>query len=270
MKSAEPQGYPEFRGPSNGTSILIGAAMISLAILISGGVIKLNGLPLSGKSTTTTTPSVDRVENITKNLKTTATGVGLDINQFSDCLDSSKTASLVKADLDDGNKFKVTGTPAFFLNGKFISGAQPYQVFKDTIEYELKGGDWNNPGQLVSYLFDGDYTNYELAKTNFTKPVEVGLGNLPPLGKADAKVVLIEFSDYECPFCERHYTQTEQQLVKDYINTGKVRLYYRDYPISGIHPGAQKAAEAARCAGEQGKYWEFHDKVFENQGAIFK
>ncbi len=82
-------------------------------------------------------------------------------------------------------------------------------------------------------------------------------------GDPDAPVTIVEFSDYECPFCARFYSQTLSQIDEKYIKTGKVRLIYRDFPLS-FHKQAQKAGEAAECAGEQGKYYEMHDKLFED------
>jgi protein-disulfide isomerase len=81
-------------------------------------------------------------------------------------------------------------------------------------------------------------------------------------GDKDAPVTIVEFSDYECPFCARFYSDTYGQIVEKYIDTGKVNLVYRDFPLS-FHPNAQKAGEAAECAGEQGKYYEMHDLLFE-------
>ena len=86
-------------------------------------------------------------------------------------------------------------------------------------------------------------------------------------GDINAPVTIIEFSDYECPFCGRFFEQTLQLLDEKFIKTGKVKLVYRDFPLD-IHPNAQKAAEAAECAGEQGKYYEMHDKLFENQNKL--
>lgn len=84
------------------------------------------------------------------------------------------------------------------------------------------------------------------------------------LGDKKAKVTIIEFTDYQCPFCERHYTQTFKSIKKDYIDTGKVKYVVRDFPLS-FHPNAQKAAESAECAGDQGKYFEMHDLLFGKQ-----
>ncbi|MBS3128389.1 DsbA family protein [Candidatus Woesearchaeota archaeon] len=87
------------------------------------------------------------------------------------------------------------------------------------------------------------------------------------LGDPNAPVTVIEFSDFECPFCGRAYEDAVKQMKKEYVETGKVKFVYRDYPLS-FHPQAQKAAEAAECAGDQGKYWEMHDKLFENQQSL--
>jgi protein-disulfide isomerase len=90
----------------------------------------------------------------------------------------------------------------------------------------------------------------------------------PIKGKKDAPVTLVEFSDYQCPFCSRFFQTTLPTLTKEYIDTGKVRYAFRDFPLDQIHPNARKAAEAAHCAGDQGKYWEMHDLLFQNQRAL--
>lgn len=87
------------------------------------------------------------------------------------------------------------------------------------------------------------------------------------LGEASAPVEVIIFGDYQCPYCERLYQDTEKKLREEYVKAGKVKVVYRDYPLSG-HPAAQPAAEAAECAGDQGKYWQYHDALFERQATI--
>jgi protein-disulfide isomerase len=81
-------------------------------------------------------------------------------------------------------------------------------------------------------------------------------------GDPDAPVTIVEFSDFECPFCARFYEQTLGQIEEEYVKTGKVKMVFRDFPL-GFHANAQKAAEAAECAGEQGKFWEMHDALFD-------
>jgi protein-disulfide isomerase len=89
----------------------------------------------------------------------------------------------------------------------------------------------------------------------------------PVQGQANAKVTIIEFSDFQCPFCERFYSQTLGQIETNYIKTGKAKLVFKQFPLS-FHPFAQKAAEASECAREQGKFWEIHNKIFDNQANI--
>lgn len=85
------------------------------------------------------------------------------------------------------------------------------------------------------------------------------------LGNPDAPVTIIEFSDFQCPFCRKFWKETIPQIKKDYLLTGKAKLVYRDFPLTQIHPGATPAAEGAECAKEQGKFWEMHDAIFEEQ-----
>ncbi len=92
------------------------------------------------------------------------------------------------------------------------------------------------------------------------------VGNLPAQGQASAPVTWVEFSDFECPYCQMLYSQTDAQVITAYVNTGKVKMYFRNFPLVSIHPNAEAAAEASRCANEQGKFWAMHDKLFDQQG----
>lgn len=100
--------------------------------------------------------------------------------------------------------------------------------------------------------------------------IDVSIDDDPMLGNKNAPVTIIEFSDYECPFCGRFYIQTLPQIKAQYIDTGKVRFIYRDFPLS-FHPSAQSAAEAAECVRDKGgdeAYFKYHDKIFENQAQL--
>ena len=99
-------------------------------------------------------------------------------------------------------------------------------------------------------------------------PVRTSVADAPTLGRAEAPVTLVEFSDYQCPFCQRFFATTLSAIKKQYVDTGKVRYVFRDFPLDQLHPQARKAAEAAHCAGEHGKYWEMHDLLFQNQKAL--
>jgi protein-disulfide isomerase len=101
---------------------------------------------------------------------------------------------------------------------------------------------------------------------NAPKPAvtAIQLGDDPVLGDRTAKVAVVEFSDYQCPFCGAFQVQTMPGLKKQYIDSGKVQFIYRDFPLD-FHPHAESAAIAAHCAGEQDAYWQMHDKLFANQ-----
>jgi protein-disulfide isomerase len=101
-----------------------------------------------------------------------------------------------------------------------------------------------------------------------TLPVLIEVGGRPFKGDSRAKVTLIEFSDYQCPFCGRHARETMPQIEREYISTGKVKYVLRDFPLVPVHKQALKAAEAVHCASEHGKYWEMHDSLFANQQAL--
>jgi protein-disulfide isomerase len=96
----------------------------------------------------------------------------------------------------------------------------------------------------------------------------VSVSGNPMLGNPEAPLTLIEFSDYQCPYCRRFFEATLPALQAEYIDTGKLRYVFRDFPLDRIHPQARKVAEAAHCAGEQGKYWEMHDLLFQHQKAL--
>lgn len=95
----------------------------------------------------------------------------------------------------------------------------------------------------------------------------------PSLGNPDARVTIVEFGDFQCPFCGRFFHTTEPQIIEQYVKTGKARFIYRDFAFLG--PESEWAANAAECANEQGKFWQYHDYLFshqqgENQGAFSK
>jgi protein-disulfide isomerase len=88
------------------------------------------------------------------------------------------------------------------------------------------------------------------------------------LGKSDAPLTMVEFTDYQCPYCGRFETTTFPEIKKNFIDTGKLRLILRDLPLGDMHPFALKAAQSVHCAGDQGKYWEMKELVFKNQNKI--
>jgi len=116
---------------------------------------------------------------------------------------------------------------------------------------------------LIASVYASFNTNNEVENTEDVQRSPVSADDDDIKGDPNAPVTIIEFSDYECPFCTKFYEQTLPELQEKYIDTGKVKFIYRDFPLSG-HANAQKAAEAAECAGDQGKYYEMHDMLFES------
>ena len=98
-----------------------------------------------------------------------------------------------------------------------------------------------------------------------TKPIRVSIDDDPIKGSNDAPITIVEFSDFQCPFCSRFHIQTFPMILKEYVDTGKVKFVYRDFPIQSSHPNAMPAAAASECAHEQNNYWEYHNALFERQ-----
>jgi len=167
-----------------------------------------------------------------------AQSLGLNATQFDASLSSGKYAADVQNDFNDGRLYGVEGTPTIFINDRKLVGALPLSELQAAVDAEL---------------------------ANPTKNVGIRTGSNPPLGSVNTSVTfvtIVVFSDYQCPYCAR-LEPTLKQLLQQ--NEGKIKIYFRDFPLSSIHPFAEKAAEASRCAAEQGKYWEYHDMLFQKQ-----
>jgi len=93
------------------------------------------------------------------------------------------------------------------------------------------------------------------------------VGHLPAEGDPNAPVTIVEFSDFQCPYCAAFVKETLPKIRADYVETGKVKIYYRHLPLA-FHPQAKPLAIASECANDQGKFWEMHDKIFENSATI--
>jgi protein-disulfide isomerase len=114
-------------------------------------------------------------------------------------------------------------------------------------------------GQAVGPVAEAPYETPEPKYTRYEIPTD----GFPSLGPQDAPIVIVEFSDYQCPYCQRWHQQTFKPLLAAY--PGKIRLVYRNLPLTSIHPEAYSAAVAALCANEQNAYWPYHDRLFEGQ-----
>lgn len=166
----------------------------------------------------------------------------LNTKKFNSCLDNGDKADKVVADTAKGRQDGVSGTPATFVNGELVSGAIPFEgTYTDR-----EGGEHPGLKLLVEkHLTDSD-TKTEIGEDEHVR------------GSKDAPVMLLEYSDFECPYCGRH--QLNMQKVKAEFGD-KVAFVFRHFPLS-FHPLASKAAEAVECAGDQDKFWEMHDRIF--------
>jgi protein-disulfide isomerase len=176
----------------------------------------------------------------------------LDTAVFGGCLDSRATRSQVTADAAEGSARGVTGTPTFFINGQPLVGAQPYTIIAQAIDAALTG----EPPIVAE----------PAAPVPAPTPAAIiPTDDMRVLGDSGAPVTVVEFSDYQCPYCARHVEETWPKLRAEFVETGRVRYAFKDFPLVSIHPQASKAHEAARCAGEQGAYWPMHDWLFARQ-----
>ena len=108
--------------------------------------------------------------------------------------------------------------------------------------------------------------NQQIGEQPDVQPISVSIDDDPIRGDQNAPITIVEFSDFQCPFCARFQIQTLPLILEQYVETGKVKFVYRDFPIQNSHHNAMPAAVASECAHEQDKYWEYHDALFENQG----
>ena len=203
----------------------------------------------------------------------------LDMAKFKDALDKKTFAGKVQADLEMGKQFGVRGTPSFFLNGKWQRGApRAIEGLKKLIDEEKVAAE-----QLIKDGSKREEVYARIMKAAKDKRVEppqenkprpgqpdpavnyaVPADGRPAFGPADALVTIIEYSDFQCPFCSR-VNPTMKQIKETYPKD--VRIVFRQLPLS-FHDRARPAAKAALAAAQQGKFWEMHDLLFTNQKAL--
>jgi len=128
------------------------------------------------------------------------------------------------------------------------------------------GFGYGGNGNVVANNGGGDVPANQVAGPSASGLIEEGD---PVLGEADAKISVLEFSDFQCPYCARAASDTVVGLKNSALFTsGEVNFIYKHFPLNSIHPFAQNAAEAAECANRQGEFWDYHDTLFANQGAL--
>ena len=145
----------------------------------------------------------------------------------------------------------ITGIAAFFA-GSFVSNLSSEQISQKELD--------NAIAELELKILEK-----QLPTKQPSIPLEISADNDPVIGDPDAPITIIEFSDFQCPFCARFHIQTLPTIMEEYIEKGSVKLVFRDFPIQSIHPNAVPASVAAECANEQGKFKQMHDILFEKQ-----
>lgn len=223
---------------ANNTSQIAGAIIVA-GFLIAGAIL------LRGNATPTN-PNDIKLANEAKMTKA--------VPVFSACLDSGKYAQAVTDSTNGGRKAGVSGTPKGFIlkDGQVvdtIDGALPFSTVKAQLDIALNG----SPKTMSAIKLD------PITSNDFV------------LGNPEAKVALVVYEDFQCPFCDRFVQDSEKNIRDTYLKDGTVKLVYRDFAFLG--PESSKASEAARCAAEQGKFWEYHDYLYshqngENRGAF--
>lgn len=262
-KRLSPTDTSEIENIKSTNKILI-IALIIASFFLGSLTNKISSLEKNGSNTTAPQPVAAQPQGqqpsaITKDtMKQWAKDLGLNTNDFNSCLDSDKYKDAVDEDMKAGQTAGVNGTPTFFINGTILVGAQPFEAFKTIIDKELALAPTKSKNNL-------SFVDQAFAQEAVAPKAAIENGHFPALGDKNARVTIVEFSDFECPFCRRYFTETYPQLKKEYVDTGKVVMYYRHYPLP-FHPLAQPFAIASECANEQGKFWEYHDKIFQSQG----
>jgi protein-disulfide isomerase len=205
-------------------------------------------------------------------LESYAAELKLDLGAFRSALDDHRYAQAIAADIAEAKNFGALGTPTFFINGRPLRGAQPYEQFKQLIDEEIGRADvLGARGIRPAALYD-EITRRALtqAQAPTAKPqsatakpmptpavAQVDVGRSPVRGNGSHTVVV--FSDYQCPFCSRLEVSLSQ--ITD------AKIVWKNFPLP-MHDNAQLAAEASLAAGEQGKFWEMHDLLFANQAKL--
>ncbi len=151
-----------------------------------------------------------------------------------------------------GFTFKTFVTPTFVTVPSQVTSGQ-----------EANSPREQNPLMAPPSVYNGPMQPQQIPQPIQKNPVP-SVDDDPARGNKDASLLLIEFSDYQCPFCKRFFDESMSKIKQDYIDTGKIRHVFRDYPLP-IHKNAFEAALAAQCANDQQKYWQYHDILFKNQ-----
>ncbi len=196
---------------------------------------------------------------------------GADTAKYTKCIDSKAKTATVEKSFGEAQKAGFSGTPSFQFvrtatNEAFtLVGAQPFDQFASMIDTLVAGKKPEQPKADTAQQGDQKIPFWATAEGLKPDPKRPGynMAGDEIRGNPDAKVVVVEFSDFQCPFCRRHFQETEPTLDKTFVDTNKIMWVFKNFPLS-IHPQAPAAAVAAECASDQGKFWQMHDLLFKD------
>ena len=207
-----------------------------------------------------------------------AKAVGLDTGKWQKCMDAHKFKDAIAKDMATAEKVQTTGTPAFFVNGRKLSGARPFEDFKKMIDEELEKAEKmikdGTPAKDVYAKIIADGKEFTPPAALDPKVRDFDYAGSPHNGPRDAKVKIVEFKDFQCPFCARINPALKQLEQKMH---GKVAIVYKHFPLSSqcnpgmsrdMHPAACLATYWSMAAEEQGKFWEFEEIVYNNMSTM--
>lgn len=195
---------------------------------------------------------------------------GLDMDKVLGDLEALKWGTAVQKDMRQGRKLGVTGTPSYFINGRYLNGAKPLELLREIVDEELALADgWRKqgvtPDKIYAHAIEGGYREVQFRKPRpGLKPdvlYPVPIDDSPRRGPETAPVTIVEFADFECGFCVRGH-ETVEKLRRRYGD--KLRIVFKHYPLP-FHSHAFLAARAAMAAGVEGKFWEFHDRLYQTK-----
>ncbi len=178
--------------------------------------------------------------------------LGLDMEAYDACWAAQPFTNQIQRELEEGLARGVRGTPAFFINGWFVEGAQPVDVFRDIIERAARG-ETPTPTPTPTYAEQHPFD------PNPETPGRTYWGDAY-IGAEDAPIVIVEVSDLFCPYCRLHHTTVWPEFKTRYVDTGRVRVIFKH--LLG-HENSGIAAEAAECAGNQGQLFPYVDLLYE-------
>ncbi|KKU10897.1 MAG: DSBA oxidoreductase [Parcubacteria group bacterium GW2011_GWB1_46_8] len=211
----------------NGLSIFSLLAIIGVIVWVASRPVQPGRPDISPGSVPTASPAS---KSINDQLVAVAESLDLNTETFTACLTSRKYKGLVETSTEEGRDLGIQGTPSSIINGTLLVGALPLTEFDKQLASGEKG------------------------------PLQPDIPGFSFLGKESAPHLIVEYGDYRCGYCKKFHDEILTQLQEKYIDTGKARFVFKDMVIFGEE--SQMIAEAARCAGDQGKFWEYHAKGF--------